>query len=57
MGAGLIHALAAVGDDQGDERAGPGDHAEGELTKSKSVAASSFAVRSISRKSSSTTSP
>ncbi|WP_235023612.1 hypothetical protein [Streptomyces sp. WAC05374] len=28
---GLINALAAVGDDQSDERAGPGDHAEGEL--------------------------
>ncbi len=30
-GAGFVDALAAVGDDQGDERAGPGDHAEGEL--------------------------
>ncbi|MDK1476947.1 hypothetical protein QNO07_26730 [Streptomyces sp. 549] len=31
VGAGLIHALAAVGDDQGDERAGPGHHPEGQL--------------------------
>ncbi|MFI2906953.1 hypothetical protein ACG2OD_01600 [Streptomyces sp. PDY-4] len=31
VGAGFVHALAAVGDDQGDERAGPGDHAEGEF--------------------------
>ncbi|GAA3487667.1 hypothetical protein GCM10018987_17460 [Streptomyces cremeus] len=31
VGAGLIHALAAVGDDQGDERTGSCDHPEGEL--------------------------
>ncbi|WP_158718779.1 hypothetical protein [Streptomyces griseus] len=31
MGAGLVDALAAVGDDQGDERAGPRDHPEGEF--------------------------
>ncbi|MFT9474742.1 hypothetical protein [Streptomyces sp. 11-1-2] len=27
----LVDALATVGNDQGDERAGPGDHSEGEL--------------------------
>ncbi len=31
VGAGLVNALAAVGDDQGDEGTGSGDHAEGEL--------------------------
>ncbi len=31
VGASLVNALAAVGDDQGDKCAGPGDHPEGEL--------------------------
>ncbi|MFJ3806100.1 hypothetical protein ACIPWE_06985 [Streptomyces sp. NPDC090073] len=31
VGAGLIGALAAGGDDQGDERAGPGDYSEGQF--------------------------
>ncbi|WP_440582006.1 hypothetical protein [Streptomyces flavofungini] len=31
VGAGFVDALAEVGDDQRDERTGPGDHAEGEL--------------------------
>ncbi|MFC8217910.1 hypothetical protein ACFUTY_07025 [Streptomyces sp. NPDC057362] len=31
MGAGLVDALTPVGDDQGDERTGPGNHAEGKL--------------------------
>jgi len=31
VGAGFVDALAAVGDDQGDEHAGPDDHAEGKL--------------------------
>ncbi|WP_435853579.1 hypothetical protein [Streptomyces sparsogenes] len=30
-GLGLVDALAAVGDDQGNERAGPGDHSEGKI--------------------------
>jgi hypothetical protein len=30
-GAGLVHSLASVGDDRGDERTGPGDYPEGEL--------------------------
>ncbi|MFD6243130.1 MULTISPECIES: hypothetical protein [Streptomyces] len=31
VGAGFVDALTAVGDDQGDERTGPGDHAKGKL--------------------------
>ncbi|MCX5434735.1 hypothetical protein OHU11_41895 (plasmid) [Streptomyces sp. NBC_00257] len=31
MSTSLIDALTAVGNDQGDERASPGDHSEGEL--------------------------
>lgn len=31
VGAGLVDALAAVGDDQGDERTCPSDHPEGEF--------------------------
>ncbi|MFH8411395.1 hypothetical protein ACH4FX_42565 [Streptomyces sp. NPDC018019] len=31
VGTGLVDALAAVGDDEGDEGTGPGDHSEGEF--------------------------
>ncbi|WP_199813207.1 hypothetical protein [Streptomyces aureocirculatus] len=52
VGAGLVDALAAVGDDQDDERAGPATTPKESFTRSKSVFASSFVVRSISWKSS-----
>ncbi|MFD4116809.1 hypothetical protein ACFWSJ_25575 [Streptomyces niveus] len=35
VSAGLIHALAVVGDDQGDEGTGPGDHPEGKFHQVK----------------------
>lgn len=31
VGAGLVDALATIGNDQGDERTSPGDHLEGEF--------------------------
>ncbi|MFF1405151.1 hypothetical protein [Streptomyces sp. NPDC058294] len=57
VGAGLVDALAAVGDDQGDEGPAPATTPKESFTKSKSVLASSFALVSTSWKSSRYTKP